>query len=90
MINSHGHSHSDTQAGSDVNITTDNGSPSNDMECVKGYIKKDYLKEYAFSLSDEQDTQLSKQQVFESIEVFFRESTRGGGMYVHNYLHVFI
>ena len=87
MINSHGHSHDELQTDSDVNATTDEDPPSNDMEVVKDYVKRDYLKEYAFSMCSEQGTQLSKQQVFESIEIFFKESTRGGGMHVHAYIH---
>ena len=79
LINSHKPSHHDTQTSSDV---TDEASPKQDMELVKGYIKRDYLKEYAFSLSDEQGTHPSKQQYFEAIEILFKESTRGGGMYV--------
>ena len=77
----------EVQTDSDVNATTDEDPPSNDMEVVKDYVKRDYLKEYAFSMCSEQGTQLSKQQVFESIEIFFKESTRGGGMHVHAYIH---
>ena len=82
MISSHGHSHDDVQTDTDASATTDKGPLSNDMEIVKDYVKRDYLKEYAFSLPSEQSTQLSKQQAFESIEIFLKESTRGGGMYV--------
>ena len=88
MISSHGHSHDDVQTDSDVNATTDEDPPSNDMEVVKDYVKRDYLKEYAFSMCSEQGTQLSKRQVFESIEIFFKESTRGGGMHIHTYIRI--
>ena len=83
LISSHGHSHDDVQTDSDENATTDEGPSSNDVEVVKDYVRRDYLKEYAFSLSSEQSTQLSKQQAFESIEIFFKESTRGGGTCIH-------
>ena len=83
LINSHERSDDDTQASSDV---TDVASPNSDMELVKDYIKRDYLKEYAFSLSDEQGAQLSKQQCLESIEILFKESTRGGGMYTDTHV----
>lgn len=86
MVSSHGHNHDDVQPSSDTTITTNEDSASGDMETVKGYIIKDCLKEYAFSLSDEQGTQLSKQQCFESIEILFKESTRGGGM--HSYVYI--
>ena len=88
MISSHGHSHDDVQTDTDASATTDEGPLSNDTEIVKDYVKRDYLKEYAFSLPSEQSTRLSKQQAFESIEIFFKESTRGGGTYVctlHSY-----
>ena len=90
LINSHIPSDDDDRETSSEAI--DETSPKKDMELVKGFIKKDYLKEYAFSLSDEQGTQPSKQKYLEAIEILFRESCKAGGMYVdtyiHNHLHV--
>ena len=85
LINSHKPGHDDTPTSSDV---TDEPSPNKDIELVKGHIKRDYLKEYAFSLSNEQGILPSKQQYLESIEVLFRESAKGGGMYVCLQIHM--
>ena len=79
LINSHGLSHSDNMHSSSIEIMGDVSSSNSDMETVKDYIKRDYLKEYAFSLSDGQGIQLSRQQCFESIEILFKESVRGAG-----------
>ena len=79
LINSHGHSHSENIQSSSTEILADESSPNSDMVTVKDYIKRDYLKEYAFSLSDGQAIQLSRQQCFESIEILFKESVRGAG-----------
>ena len=82
LINSHIPSDDDRETSSEA---SDETSPKKDMELVKGFIKKDYLKEYAFSLSDEHGTQPSKQKYLETIEILFRESSKAGGMYVYIY-----
>ena len=50
-----------------------------DVKTMKGYIGKDLLKEYAFSLHDQPDTQSSKQFYLDSIETLFRECSKAGG-----------
>ena len=84
-MNSHKSTDDDTQISSGV---TDEVSPEKSMKLVKGFIKRDYLKEYAFSLSDEQGTRPSKQQYLGAIEILFRESSKAGGMYVYIQMYV--
>ena len=53
-----------------------------DVKTMKGYIGKDLLKEYAFSLHDQPDIQSSKQFYLDSIETLFRECSKAGGTYI--------
>ena len=51
-----------------------------DMKTVKGFVEKDHMKEYAFSLHDLPGAQRSKQFYLDSIEILFRECSKGGGI----------
>jgi len=60
----------------DTSITS---SIKNDFELVKDFIKKDYQKEFVFSIHDAPGAQQSKQFYLNYIQVLFKESTKGGG-----------
>jgi len=60
----------------DISITS---SIKNDFELVKDFIKKDYQKEFVFSIHDAPGAQQSKQFYLNYIQVLFKESTKGGG-----------
>jgi len=63
----------------------------NDFELVKDFIKKDYQKEFVFSIHDAPGAQQSKQFYLNYIEVLFKESTKGGGNDITHsaYLYVY-
>ena len=58
-----------------------------DIEIIQTYLKNDYLKELVSTLYDLPDSQKSRQYYLGCIENIFKQCSKGGGMYIHSYMH---